>query len=457
MMNQKQPGFLTRSGIIAALLTILIVVVVGLIWGGVLFSPGPLSAKTGPVLGGISSHADLSNSCSSCHAAPWDPTGMTDRCVACHTDVAAQLNDPKSLHGLFLASNSGLTCRSCHTDHHGATASLTNAGNASFPHEKLGYALTAHTLKSDGSPFACADCHGKTYSGKYDQTACISCHQQVKADFMQAHLQAYGENCLGCHDGIDSYGHAFDHSKVTFQLTGKHIGLDCGQCHTGARTIADLKTTSQDCVACHQKNDPHNGQFGTNCAACHSTAGWLPATFDHNLSNFKLIGKHADVPCASCHVNNVFKGTATDCYACHAKDDKHKGQFGTACEACHSPNGWLPASFDHGKFPLTGGHALACTRCHTSKSFTGLSTACAACHADPAFHAGVFGTNCAQCHTINNWSANFTGPHPSCGGEAGNCIGHGGASCRDCHTVNLMTATCTKCHDNNNPGGGGGN
>ena len=51
------------------------------------------------------------------------------------------------------------------------------------------------------------------------------------------------------------------------------------------------------------------------------------------------------------------------------------------------------------------------------------------------------------------WSpAIFNLSHP--GGCDGNCINHGGASYRDCHIVNLMTATCTKCHDSNNPGGG---
>jgi hypothetical protein len=454
-MNRKLPGFLTLSGALAALATLLVVLGVGLVGGGMLFSPGALSAKSGAALGGVSSHAGLATRCAACHTAFWDSATMTERCLACHTDVAAQLGDPKTLHGLFQSSNPGLACRACHTDHHGANASLTSAINASFPHEKLGYALTAHQKKTDGSPFTCADCHGTTYTGKYDQSVCITCHTQVKPDFMLGHLAAYAENCVACHDGIDSYGHAFDHSTVAFALTGKHIGLDCGLCHTGARTIADLKATAQDCGTCHAKNDAHNGQFGTSCGACHTTAGWLPATFDHNLSSFKLTGKHVSVACTGCHVNNVFKGTPTECYACHAKDDKHKGTFGTACQTCHTTAGWLPATFDHSKFPLTGAHAgLACTRCHTKNVFTGLSTACAACHADPAYHAGLFGTNCAQCHNTSNWSASYNGPHPNCG--EGNCFGHGGASCRDCHTVNLMTASCTKCHDSNNPGDGGG-
>jgi len=315
---------------------------------------------------------------------------MSDRCVVCHKDISTQWQDPSTLHGNLHKNAPSLTCQNCHPDHRGPNASLTDLTKADVSHDAFGYALKAHQVKTDGSPFTCVDCHATNYT-KFDQNVCATCHQLVKADFMQAHIQAYGTGCLACHDGIDSYGHTFNHNSVAFQLTGKHIQLTCAQCHTGARTIADLKATPQDCNSCH------------------------------------------------------------------AKDDKHKGQFGNACGACHTPDGWLPASFDHSKFPLTGGHAgLACTSCHKSGIFTGLSSACASCHADPAFHAGLFtGTACDQCHTTVAWTpATYNGAHP--GGCDGNCIDHRGASCNDCHTVNLMTATCLKCHDSNTPGDGGG-
>jgi hypothetical protein len=455
----KKPfGCLSVSGLIAALLTILVVVVVGFLFGGKLFNPGPLNAKAGAPLGGVSSHAALSSQCSACHTAFWQTTtNMADKCVACHTDVASQLQSPATLHGDLMKNNPGVTCRDCHHDHLGANAASTDLSKANVNHAAFGYALSAHQLQSDGTPFLCSTCHGTNYT-KFDQTTCTTCHQQIKPDFMQPHLQAYGNNCLACHDGVDSYGHNFSHNNVIFHLTGKHAPLACGACHTGARTIADLKATSQTCEACHAKNDAHNGQLGNDCGACHATSGWQPATFDHNLASFKLTGAHASVACTSCHFNNVFKGTPTDCYSCHAKNDAHKGQFGTDCSACHITIAWLPATFDHAKspFPLTGAHAgLPCTSCHVNNVFKPLSTACAACHANPPFHAGLFtGLACSECHNTGAWSpAIFNLSHP--GGCDGNCEHHGGASCRDCHTVNLMTATCTKCHGNNNPGGGG--
>ena len=211
-----------------------------------------------------------------------------------------------------------------------------------------------------------------------------------------------------------------------------------------------------ECGSCHQQDDAHNGELGTDCALCHSTAKWKPSTFDHNNSIFKLTGAHLNVDCAQCHQGGSFKGTPTECYACHKVDDNHNGRFGTSCDACHSTTAWKPATFDHNlsTFRLTGAHAnLACEKCH-SKGFAGTPAFCAGCHADPSFHKGMFGNNCSSCHNTSNWNASYKGPHPSFGDEGG--INHGGASCRDCHTVNLATATCTKCHDSNNPGDGGG-
>jgi hypothetical protein len=459
MMDKKPFGCLTVPGIVTALLVILVVVVVGLVRGGVLFSPGPLNAQSGAVLGGVTSHAELDGRCSACHAFFWQKDRMADRCVQCHADVAAELQDPSTLHGDQLMKKPGKPCRSCHPDHRGPNAPLTDMSMVDISHDAFGYSLAAHQHQTDGSPFACNTCHVNGYS-IFDQTVCTVCHEQIKADFMQAHLQAYGENCLACHDGIDTYGHNFDHSKVAFQLTGKHASLDCGACHTDARSIADMKATPQDCYSCHAKDDAHQGQFGTDCGTCHTTNGWLPATFDHSLTKFPLTGAHTSLACSLCHANAVFTNLPTDCYSCHAKDDAHNGQFGTDCGTCHSTNAWLPATFDHSltKFPLTGAHTnLACSQCHTNAVFTNLSTDCASCHPDPAFHAGLFaGMSCDQCHNTTAWSpATFNLSHPnSCGEDS--CINHEGATCLDCHTANLSTATCLKCHDSNNPGEGGG-
>jgi len=447
-MERKPFGCLTVPGLVTALLTVLVVVVVGLARGGVLFNPGPLNAQPGAILGSVTSHAELSGRCWSCHAYFWQSATMADRCVLCHTDVAAQLQDPSTLHGDQQKKNPSMTCRTCHPDHRGPDASLIDLSKVDISHDAFGYALTAHQLQADGSPFACNTCHVNGYT-TFDQTVCTACHQQIKADFMPPHLQAYGDNCLACHDGIDTYGHTFSHANVAFQLTGKHAQAACYGCHTGARSLADLKTTSQDCSSCHAKDDPHNGQFGTGCGSCHTTDGWLPATFDHSLTRFPLTGAHTSLDCTQCHPNAVFTAIDTACVSCHAKDDHHNGQFGTDCGMCHTTTAWLPATFDHSltQFPLTGAHAsLDCAQCHPGAVFTAIATTCVSCHAKDDHHNGQFGTDCGACHSTTAWlPATFDHSRtrfPLTGA-------HAGLDCSRCHANQVFTGlstVCSSCH-----------
>ncbi len=380
---------------------------------------------------------------------------MADRCTACHADIGAQMRQVATLHGqLQLGGSANLACYDCHPDHRGAAAALVDMTGRQFPHAGLGFSLQGHEENVNGAAFTCQDCHAADIA-TFDQKTCTSCHSQMDLVFMQAHLVAYGTNCLACHDGVDRFGPGFSHARFVFTLTGKHAGVACDKCHNRALAVADFAAAPTDCFSCHKATDPHSGQFGQDCAACHSSSGWTPAKFDHDLSAFKLTGAHANVACAQCHVNNVFQGTPTDCYSCHKQHDAHNGQFGTDCSACHRATRWDDVTFDHNKtsFPLTGAHAgVACAQCHVSGEFKGLSAGCVSCHQDPAWHAGAFGTDCASCHTAAAWSpAQFNRSHPSFGEEGG--VNHGGATCLTCHPDAVTTFTCLACHSSNNPRG----
>lgn len=446
MNNKQRLGCLTPLAIFSAILTVILLVGAFLLGGNTFFSPGALNAKTGPApLGGVRFHAEIPN-CGACHPPLFSRQSMDGLCMQCHTDIAAQKNDSASLHGVLLQN--GLTCRNCHPDHRGPNAPTTQMDMATFPHEATGFALSAHQQRKDGQAFTCADCHGQDIS-TFAPATCAECHQQDDPTFLQAHTIEYGENCLACHDGVESLGRSFDHRQTRFDLSGEHAKLRCAECHSGARARADFQGAVADCASCHAKDDPHNGQFGTQCATCHSSQAWKPATFDHNLSAFKLEGKHANAECADCHQNNVFKGTPSDCASCHLKDDAHNGQFGTQCDSCHSPQGWKPATFDHNlsAFKLEGKHATtACADCHKNNVFKGTPTQCSACHSEPALHAGMFvGQECSACHTAAAWSpAQYNGPHsfPMNHGERNN-------RCVDCHQPTLNQWTCYTCHDQN--------
>ena len=439
----KRLGCLTPVGIIAALLTLLIIAGAVLAQGGQIFSPGALNAAAGPALGGVDSHAATAGDCAACHAPPWDSAGMSARCLQCHTTVEVEIRAQTGLHGHLVDGAAQMDCRECHTEHRGSQAALTLV-DADFPHELPGFHLTAHAAHADGAPFACRDCHEQGYS-EMPTTLCADCHHNLDPSYMDAHTAIFGADCLACHDGLDTLTTIFDHQMTGFPLTGSHAPLDCAACHQGAASLIALQNTPSGCFDCHAQDDPHAGTLGTDCAACHTTAAWTPASFDHALTDFPLTGRHLQAECADCHADAIFINTPADCISCHMDDDAHAGAYGTDCAACHTAQGWLPAAFDHSlsNFPLTGAHVqVACTACHTGGAFRGTPVQCAACHAEPPSHAGLFGTDCAGCHTTTGWlPASYDGPHTF-------PMNHGDANtCRDCHTTTFAQWTCYTCHD----------
>ena len=376
-MRSNRLGCLSGTGIFAALITAFFIVGYAYARGGLMYNPGPLSTQGTQTLGGVTSHAETGGDCKACHVAPWESATMADRCTACHSNIAEQMRDVATLHGTVMHSEANLGCRHCHPEHRGANAQLTVMEDGTFPHEVMGFSLNAHQFTAARQPFTCADCHQEEVA-TFSLTTCDSCHRKMDVAFMTAHTVSFGSACLDCHDGVDRFGRSFDHTAFSFKLTGKHVGVACVQCHLNARGLGDLPVTLQDCYSCHFNDDAHEGRFGVDCSQCHTAEGWKPATFDHNLSAFRLEGKHAEVACESCHVNQQYKGTPTDCYSCHQQDDEHNGQNGTDCAICHNTSAWTPAEFSgQHTFPLNHGDGASCATCHPA-GFT--TYTCYGCH-----------------------------------------------------------------------------
>lgn len=445
-------GCLSSSAVAAAVFVAILVAGIYFLGGAGLFSPGALSAQASilPVVG-VSSHAQITD-CAQCHPAPWSGENMSDRCLACHPEIQ---QDPKNFHNVVFAKSQLTTCRGCHTEHHGPNASLTFvSASANFQHDLLGYSLLAHPKMADGRPFECVDCHKEGYGNKsFDQFVCTTCHSSLDAAFTTVHVRDFGTNCLACHDGVDSYGRAFDHTKVAFSLTGKHATTACGGCHQGAQDLAALKAAPQVCSACHAKDDVHKGDMGSDCGQCHTPADWTQAVIDHAQTAFPLTGMHMNVPCLHCHVNNVFKGTPTNCFSCHAKDDAHQGDLGSVCETCHSTVGWLMASMDHNlaRFQLTGKHqTVACESCHVNNVFKGTPMDCNSCHAKDDAHKGSLGTDCSFCHTPAGWLPSTFNHNRTIFPLTGS---HAGLACVKCHVSGVngvvfkgLPTNCSGCH-----------
>jgi Cytochrome c7 and related cytochrome c len=191
--------------------------------------------------------------------------------------------------------------------------------------------------------------------------------------------------------------------------------------------------------------------------------------FDHLTTGFELIGKHRDLPCESCHVNAIFKGTPRDCASCHGVGTQVRATkkptshilTSNRCEGCHTPVAFSPAvNFDHAE--VQG----SCSSCHNNvqaqgKGPTHIDTnlECNACHSTIGWagavfnHAGVT-TGCANCH--DGLQAKGTPPThilpPT-----------GGAPCEACHIPTQYTSfsgatmnhpaigtppmLCTVCHE----------
>ncbi len=260
MRNKNQPGCLTWPAILVTVIAFFVITGTVLGAGQGLFSPGPLNAQPGTLLGNVSSHAQIRD-CEQCHAAPWDPDSMQDRCMRCHTDIQLELSDAHKLHGILLNHQAVLACGKCHPEHRGAKTPLTDVTLNNFPHELVGFATTSHKTNPKGSPFICQNCHVNGYK-VFETSECVDCHIKFNRTFMVAHLSEYAANCRACHDGKESIDEHFKHSQTAFSPVGVHIELTCAKCHSGAHLLVDFKTSPAQCADCHLKDNPHQEKPG---------------------------------------------------------------------------------------------------------------------------------------------------------------------------------------------------
>ena len=384
-------------------------------------SPGELSKA----------HANLEgvSNCTKCHAVGNKVTNQ--KCLDCHKEINSLISAKKGFHAS--AEVTGKDCFVCHNDHHGRNFQIIKFDKATFDHAKTGYVLKGAHAKEDCKACNCKSCHkpsfikdselkNKTSTYLVLSQECLSCHE----DF---HKGAMSPNCSNCH-GFDSFKNAtgFDHNTTKFPLIGKHKTVDCEKCHKS--TIIDGKSVHQfkgiafnNCTSCHK--DIHENKFGQNCSQCHTEESFHTTikgnnNFDHDKTDFKLVGKHKTVVCKSCHKNNL-----TDpikfalCSNCHI--DYHKKEFSNNgvvpdCNVCHTNDGFAGSLYsiekhNLSKFPLEGAHlATPCVACHKKQekwTFRNIGSTCVDCHQNE--HKGFIqdkyypNEKCTECHNVNSW------------------------------------------------------
>ncbi len=424
-------------------------------------------------------------------------------CASCHGDAdrgpARFANTPSacaSCHGGESPHSQRLNSRDCGSCHNANGWS----GVRNFDHAATGFALVGQHARA-----TCAQCHGSASQGaarfRGVDDSCASCHGEENPHG----AQFSGQSCGSCHTP-QTWNSApnFNHDRTEFPLTGSHERLDCASCHPGSGPTQQFSGTEfATCATCH--DDAHDGDFGTDCATCHTTTSWqrMGQTFDASRFNheehtgYALVGAHIRLACATCHVqparvDEAIRITlvggrsdasfpavqAEDCQSCH--QDFHDGDLatvegGAVCDNCHNQDGWTPTSFDltrhaETQFPLSGAHlATPCTACHATDGLEApdfkLEAACESCHVELSPHGDEFAdtdgaTRCAGCHNTVDWDlASFD--HSQTGFALAGA--HFALDCGSCHTTEIrpdgrevrrfqgLETGCMSCHAESDP------
>jgi len=118
--------------------------------------------------------------------------------------------------------------------------------------------------------------------------------------------------------------------------------------------------------------------------------------FEHVTTGFNLTGAHIAVQCETCHIQDIFKGTPSDCISCHTAGNGRGSTSKPAnhiltteqCSICHQTTVWSDATFSH--LNLAPGY---CSTCHNGTNASG----------QPKGHVPTNGS-CDNCHKISTWS-----------------------------------------------------
>lgn len=233
-------------------------------------------------------------------------------------------------------------------------------------------------------------------------------HHALDRDCMKCHALfrgAQAEKCVSCHRPEQIGRQRVDGTPVAATKTPFHQHLaraDCAACHavhlserTGRAPVTfqhDVLAAAArgDCASCHGERRPADAvheRVGAQCAACHTTHGWRPATFDHRQV------AAPEVSCVACHQQD------------RPADELHR-QASDDCRKCHGTQVWLPSTFDHARFfRFDGHHPSTCANCHAAGQNFATYT-CYGCHEHtPAKVAAEHREegisdfeNCVRCH-----------------------------------------------------------
>jgi len=349
-----------------------------------------------------------------------------------------------------------LNCDECHTSKDWKSV----GSDISFKHSS-----TSFELEGSHKAVDCKQCHTSLV---FDDAAtdCASCHTDI-------HSMSVGDDCASCHTPdnwlVDNIPEL--HEQNGFALVGSHALASCIDCHVSVNSMV-FDRIGNECLNCHMDDyastqNPNHATvgFSTNCIECHDpfATEWNSQIISHDF--FPLVQGHDIDDCLQCHESNDYSSASPECVSCHQQNFNTTSNpnhtelgFSTDCIQCHSIAGWVPADFNHSKYPLNGAHTqVDCNACHNG-DYTNTPNTCIACHTDdynsandPNHQQLNFSTDCLECHTENGWKpATFDHDgeyYPIYSGEHNNEW----SLCSECHTnsSDYSVFRGIDCHEHN--------
>jgi ubiquitin len=176
------------------------------------------------------------------------------------------------------------------------------------------------------------------------------------------------------------------------KVTAAHakIEQDCKQCHDRAnreRQAQLCSTCHKDCrrrrARPHGLARPHTERRPDPVQRLpHRAPGrdgdivhLSPLALNHTATDFPLEGRHASVPCSSCHASGKrYREAPRQCAACHRDDDAHLRSSRPRLREVHAPAaGATRASITMPPDTTSGAvtPAFACASCHAGNRYDG--------------------------------------------------------------------------------------
>ena len=153
---------------------------------------------------------------------------------------------------------------------------------------------------------ACTNCHDRT-NARTQTSLCLDCHKDIAAD-VREHQRLSRPHAQRGRRRVPRLPHraqgprrrhraaeprAVRSSPHRLRARGRARRARLRRLpQAGASPWRKAPAT---CVDCHKADDVHHGQFTQSCGECHGVASWSGGKFDHDKTEFKLTGAHANV------------------------------------------------------------------------------------------------------------------------------------------------------------------